>query len=155
MLDVLADPVYRRLFAAQVAALVGTGLFTVALALKGLGPRGRERGARPAGLLERTSDRPALFAAQFVLSHARWLVAYPLAGWTMAHARLVPTLLALAALATTGLAFALRSWPAHDPEVLEHRHDELAKNHPHLADGRRRHAHAFVIDDEHERWPSR
>ena len=25
--------------------------------------------------------RPALFAAQFSLSHASWLVTYPLAGW--------------------------------------------------------------------------
>ena len=39
----------------------------------------------PAGrLLRRSShaeDRPALFAAQFALSHACWLVTYPLAGW--------------------------------------------------------------------------
>lgn len=39
----------------------------------------------PSGrLLRRSShaeDRPALFAAQFALSHACWLVTYPLAGW--------------------------------------------------------------------------
>ncbi|MFX7878714.1 MFS transporter, partial [Acinetobacter baumannii] len=36
-------------------------------------------------LLRRSSgaeDRPALFAAQFALSHVCWLVAYPLAGQT-------------------------------------------------------------------------
>jgi hypothetical protein len=35
-------------------------------------------------LLRRSStaeDRPALFAAQFALSHSCWLVTYPLAGW--------------------------------------------------------------------------
>jgi H+ antiporter protein len=39
-------------------------------------PSGRllRRAARPA-------DRPAVFAAQFSLSHACWLVTYPLAGW--------------------------------------------------------------------------
>ena len=30
----------------------------------------------------REGDRPALYAAQFALSHACWLIAYPLAGWT-------------------------------------------------------------------------
>src|SRR3546814_15896387 len=39
----------------------------------------------PSGrLLRRSShqeDRPALFAAQFALSHACWLLTYPLAGW--------------------------------------------------------------------------
>ena len=39
----------------------------------------------PSGRLLRRSakpeDRPALFAAQFALSHACWLIAYPLAGW--------------------------------------------------------------------------
>ena len=33
MLDVLADRTYRNLFAAQVVALLGTGLATVALGL--------------------------------------------------------------------------------------------------------------------------
>ena len=39
----------------------------------------------PGGRLLRRSahapDRPALFAAQFALSHACWLATYPLAGW--------------------------------------------------------------------------
>lgn len=41
----------------------------------------------PSGRLLRRSahpeDRPAIFAAQFALSHACWLVAYPLAGLLM------------------------------------------------------------------------
>lgn len=39
----------------------------------------------PTGRLLRLSssdaDRPALFAAQFALSHACWLITYPMAGW--------------------------------------------------------------------------
>lgn len=39
----------------------------------------------PAGRFLRRSvqaeDRPAVFAAQFALSHACWLITYPLAGW--------------------------------------------------------------------------
>ena len=33
-------------------------------------------------------DRPAVYAAQFALSHACWLVFYPLAGWLGARAGL-------------------------------------------------------------------
>jgi len=33
----------------------------------------------------REQDRPAVFAAQFALSHAAWLVTYPLAGWLGCH----------------------------------------------------------------------
>lgn len=44
----------------------------------------------PAGRALRRSaapeDRPALFAAQFALSHACWLVAYPVAGLVSAEA---------------------------------------------------------------------
>uniref|UniRef100_UPI003ADE4560 MFS transporter n=2 Tax=Paracoccus sp. T5 TaxID=3402161 RepID=UPI003ADE4560 len=43
----------------------------------------------PSGRLLRRSahaeDRPALFAAQFALSHACWLLAYPLSGWLMSR----------------------------------------------------------------------
>lgn len=57
----------------------------------------------PSGrLLRRSSDahdRPAQFVARFALSHARWLLAYPLAGWLGAAAGLAPTFLVLAMLA--------------------------------------------------------
>src|ERR1700694_2045955 len=55
----------------------------------------------PGRLLRRSAhaaDRPAVFAAQFALSHARWLLTYPLAGWLALLAGMVPTLLVLAAL---------------------------------------------------------
>jgi hypothetical protein len=67
------------------------------------------------------------------------------------------TLGALAALTFIGLALAVGLWPAHDPEVVEHAHPDLAPDHPHLREHRghgHRHAHAFVIDDVHRGWPA-
>ncbi|WP_163273081.1 MFS transporter [Chelativorans alearense] len=115
----------------------------------------------PSGrLLRRSShaeDRPALFAAQFALSHACWLVTYPLAGWLGASVGLTATFLVLAAIAAAALVTAALVWPASEPEVVEHRHPGLAQDDPHWAEGsrrgERRHAHAFVIDDLHPQWP--
>lgn len=111
----------------------------------------------PSGRLLRRSahaeDRPALFAAQFALSHACWLVTYPLSGWLMTQAGPVAALGALAALAAAGIVVALRFWPVGDPEVLEHSHANLPPDHPHLH-GQRHHAHPFIVDDNHPRWAS-
>ncbi|WGF91005.1 MFS transporter [Marinivivus vitaminiproducens] len=113
----------------------------------------------PSGrLLRRSShpeDRPALFAAQFALSHACWLIAYPLAGWVGANLGLPLTAALLAVLAALAVATGLRVWPADDPDVIEHSHTDLPADHPHLVEshGRRRHAHAYVIDDAHAAWP--
>jgi H+ antiporter protein len=111
----------------------------------------------PSGRLLRrsahTEDRPALFAAQFALSHACWLVTYPLAGWLMTRFGLVTALVVLAALAMVGLVCALHLWPRHDPESFAHHHDNLPLDHPHLQ-GHREHAHPFIVDDEHPRWAS-
>jgi MFS family permease len=115
----------------------------------------------PAGrLLRRSShpeDRPALFAAQFALSHACWLLAYPLAGWLGASAGLPTAALALAVIAAGGTVAVLLLWPAGDPQVIEHSHPDLPPDHPHWSAGEhkagRRHAHAFVIDDLHFMWP--
>ncbi|MFZ7094313.1 MFS transporter [Primorskyibacter sp. 2E233] len=111
----------------------------------------------PSGRLLRRSahpeDRPALFAAQFALSHVCWLLTYPLSGWLMTAFGTVPALLALAALASLGTLAALRLWPAGDPEAVEHTHDNLPLNHPHLQ-GHRQHTHPLVIDDAHPRWGS-
>lgn len=115
----------------------------------------------PGGRLLRRSalpaDLPFLFAAQFSLSHVCWLVAYPLAGWTGARFGLGTALAALAVLAVTGLLLAWRAWPAGDPVVVAHRHDGLPDDDPHWAEHGRTsdngHAHAFVIDAQHGRWP--
>jgi MFS family permease len=115
----------------------------------------------PSGrLLRRSSraeDRPALFAAQFALSHACWLVTYPLAGWAGAAFGLQASALILAAIAASAVGAAAWLWPAADPEVVEHSHDGLPASHPHWGEGsvagRNSHAHAFVIDDLHGTWP--
>ena len=120
----------------------------------------------PSGRLLRRSaqagDRPALFAAQFALSHACWLLTYPLAGSLGAAIGLGPTFLVLAVLAVAGLGAAAALWPRRDPEEIEHDHAGLPPEHPHRAaehpqvpagPGGFRHRHAFVIDDLHPQWP--
>lgn len=116
----------------------------------------------PSGrLLRRSSaaaDRPALFAAQFALSHASWLAFYPLAGWAGARLGIAPTFLILGLAAALATAIAWKVWPAADPEVVEHDHADLPADHQHLREGlsgaeRQRHAHAFWIDDRHRFWP--
>ncbi len=115
----------------------------------------------PGGLLLRRSsseaDRPALFAAQFSLSHACWLLAYPVVGWLGAKAGIPVALWAMAALAAAGSVLAWRLWPRDDAEELPHVHGDLPADHPHLVENSRAgdHVHAFVIDDLHTRWPAR
>lgn len=114
----------------------------------------------PSGRLIRRSsnpeDRPALFAAQFALSHAAWLITYPLAGWLGATAGMPVTFIVMAAIAALGVFAAMRLWPASDPVELEHVHHDLASDHPHLQGANnRRHTHAFVIDSKHLTWPGR
>ncbi|MBB6192333.1 MFS family permease [Sphingobium wenxiniae] len=111
-------------------------------------------------LLRRSSgevDRPALFAAQFALSHVCWLVAYPLTGQAGALGSMGIAFGASAVLALTGTLIAFRIWPKEDPEVVAHTHDDLPPDHPHLVeghpDGRTR--HAFVIDELHPHRPLR
>lgn len=115
----------------------------------------------PSGrLLKRSAhaeDRPAVFAAQFALSHACWLVTYPVAGWLGAKAGLPAAAFALALLASLGTIAAMLLWPRTETEALEHTHPELPADHPHLQAGERRsahsHVHPYVIDDLHFMWP--
>ncbi|MDH0367848.1 MFS transporter [Brucella anthropi] len=113
----------------------------------------------PSGRLLRRSanpeDRPALFAAQFALSHACWLIAYPLAGWVGAALGLPITAVILASVAAVAIITGLAVWPSDDPEIVVHRHDDLPADHPHIAEvgHGHRHAHAYVIDDMHRAWP--
>jgi MFS family permease len=101
----------------------------------------------------RDVDRGAVFAAQFALSHACWLVTYPLAGWIGAGAGLGVAALVLASIGAFGLIAVLRIWPSNDQSVLSHDHPDLPPDHPHLVDHDQHHAHEFVIDDLHRRWP--
>jgi MFS family permease len=70
----------------------------------------------PSGLLVRRSgsaeERPALFAAQFSLSHACWLATYPIAGVLGSTLGLSPAAWLLAALAAVALVLAALAWPA-------------------------------------------
>jgi MFS family permease len=72
----------------------------------------------PSGLLVRRSggpdERPALFAAQFSLSHACWLATYPIAGVLGSTLGLPTTAWVLATLAAVALALAALAWPAPD-----------------------------------------
>ncbi|MFI5532976.1 MFS transporter [Kitasatospora sp. NPDC051853] len=104
------------------------------------------------------ADLPAAFAAQFSLSHACWLLTYPLAGWSAVVAGLPVTAAVLGAVALGAAVAAVRLWPAGDPEALEHRHTDLPPGHPHLADARPEeggfaHGHRYVIDRHHHSWP--
>lgn len=117
----------------------------------------------PSGRLLRRSanaeDRPALFAAQFALSHGFWLIAYPLAGQIGAHIGMKAAFAAPAAVASIGIGIgtitALRLWPVSEANIVPHTHDELPADHPHLRDEHKSQTgHHFVIDDLHTNWPA-
>ena len=117
----------------------------------------------PSGrLLKRSAhseDRPSVFAAQFALSHACWLISYPLAGWLGNSVGLSPTAFLLGTVSLVAAAGAAIVWPQAETNDLEHRHDDLPPDHPHLKEGHdqdgRTHSHAVVIDDLHSHWPGR
>lgn len=64
---------------------------------------------------ERDGDGPALFAAQFSLSHACWLLAYPVAGGLGALIGLTATGLVLAVIALLAALLARRLWTDDPP----------------------------------------
>jgi len=117
----------------------------------------------PGGRLLRRSShdegRAAIFAAQFSLSHACWLLMYPLAGWLGTLASPAWGGMVMGGISVIALVLAMRFWPSYDPQVLSHRHDGLAHDHAHVVevplDDRGVHEHAFIIDDAHRTWPDR
>jgi MFS family permease len=178
MLVALALPRLLDRFPERQAMLAGAGLiaaglmvgavlassYAVLLPLWFVLGLGYSLAQTPSGrLLRRSSsdaDRPALFAAQFALSHACWLITYPLAGWLGARFGLGVSFGTLGVLAGAAVLLSMRLWPVEDPVELLHSHDALPPEHPHLASRagssstKGQHSHAFVIDDEHQRWPS-
>ena len=156
------------------AALLALGLFVGFIAAKWFAALlplwfvlglGYSLAQTPSGRLLRRSahseDRPALFAAQFALSHACWLITYPLAGWLGAKAGLTVSFLALGALAAVSVALAAYLWRGSDEAELKHTHEGMSADHPHLADVNAgsaprgaSNAHEYVIDVDHPRWPS-
>lgn len=192
MIVALALPRVLDAIQPRTVMLSGASLLAVALIAAHFGPgygeglllwlilgAGASFVQTPAGLLLRRSshpeDRPALFAAQFALSHACWLVTYPAAGWLGASLGLDVTFVIMAIGAGAGATIAAWLWPHYDPEELPHEHPELVHEHAHIHDehhqhhedgvskphrhvhrhARLRHTHAFVIDDHHPIWPSR
>ncbi|MEX1056084.1 MAG: MFS transporter, partial [Natronospirillum sp.] len=140
---VLALPVHNLGWLLPVWAWLGAGFSTAQT------PIGR--------LLTRSAhgeDRPALFAAQFSLSHAGWLAAYPLAGWLGSLVGMQITLTVLAGLALVALIAAIKLWPSNDPLEVQHWHVDLPDNHPHTAISGRQHTHPYVIDSLHSKWPT-
>jgi MFS family permease len=135
----------------------------------------------PAGRLVNRSaapgDRPAYFSAQFALSHAAWLLGYPVAGQLGARLGVETTALWMGGAIVVFAVLAAAVWPKEGAAQLAHTHDEddhehlhshgphhqhqhhgeegsEPHNHPHHHDGLT-HAHTFVIDDHHLRWPNR
>ncbi|MFN0264213.1 MFS transporter [Tepidamorphus sp. 3E244] len=89
-------------------------------------------------LLKRSThseDRPAVFAAQFALSHACWLIAYPLAGWLGSSMGISLTFTLLSAPALLGCLAAFWLWPPESDGIIEHTHDNLSARDPHWAEG--------------------
>ena len=103
----------------------------------------------------REQDRPAVFAAQFAMSHAAWLVTYPLAGWLGSAFSLPVAAYGLAALGAVAMVAVIRLWPAEDPVEVTHDHPDLPAGHPHLSEHAKVHRHALVIDGLHHRWPAK
>jgi MFS family permease len=100
-----------------------------------------------------TEDRPAVYAAQFALSHACWLVTYPVAGWVGGGISLAAAALVLAGLASVGVVLAALVWPQDLSDAVPHHHPDLPEDHPHLAGAAGAHRHPLVIDDLHPHWP--
>ena len=111
---------------------------------------------RPLRHSARPDDRPALFAEQSALSHACWLITFPLAERLGAGFGLDTTFLVMAVLTALGLGAALRLWPAGELDTLPHAHPDLPPDDRHLrAYGFGDHRHAQVIEDLHAHWPDR
>jgi len=172
----LLDKISDRTLMASAAALLTTGLAAMAvltalfaksagywpMLLAGWFVLGiaYSMSVTPSGRLLRRSanaeDRPAVFAAQFALSHGCWLICYPLAGQIGAGVSQVAAFAVLATVAGIGTFASLWLWPSHDPELVAHSHDDLPPDHAHMRedhDHGKTKSHAFVIDDIHPDWP--
>ncbi|WP_339860297.1 MFS transporter [Thalassospira alkalitolerans] len=110
----------------------------------------------PSGRLLRKSaheqSRPSIFAAQFSLSHACWLFTYPLAGWFISQSGFQAGLALFAGIALIAIVAGYVLWPSGADDEIEHRHDNLPADHPHL-NGSPSHRHVYMIDEIHAKWP--
>jgi MFS family permease len=125
------------------------------------------------------ADRTSYFSAQFSLTHACWMLSYPVAGYLGASVGIETTGLAMGVTVALCALVTVFMWPSHDPQVIEHRHNEMTHRHAHLHDQHHdhqhskpgeettpksihrhdhrhfelEHTHVFVIDDHHPHWP--
>ncbi len=121
------------------------------------------------------NDRSAYFSAQFALSHAAWLIAYPIAGQLGARVGLIATAMILGGAILFFTLLAGLFWPRQDETEIEHVHEASEHKHqhthgPHHNHEHRgdegpephshphhhapvKHKHTFVIDEHHEHWP--
>jgi MFS family permease len=106
------------LLVAGLFAAVGTGSFAWLIACWFVLGAGMSLVQTPVGRLilrsSESADRPALFAAQFSLSHFWWLVSYPAAGILGGAVGLAETSLLAAILTAVALLAAVRMWPRGD-----------------------------------------
>jgi MFS family permease len=193
MLAALLLPSLLDRFPERPFMLAGGGIMALAMALGMQGPgflallplwfligAGSSLIQTPAGRLLRRSchaeDRPAIFAAQFALSHAAWLVTYPIAGLAGSALGMVWTFVLLGVMVVAATIAASRLWPREDLEVLEHEHAPIEHAHLHVHDEHHRHEHEgwegpephrhphrhvpqrhhhrYVVDLHHQHWPA-
>ncbi|MFB9138891.1 MFS transporter [Maritalea porphyrae] len=135
----------------------------------------------PAGRVLRRSandeDLPKLFAAQFTLSHACWLLAYPAAGWLANVYGFNAAFIIFAIASILAMLLSQQLWQTDDPAEIEHQHDALYHDHlhyhgphhqhehegwegpePHRHPHKHeavRHSHKYVIDGHHTEWPAK
>jgi predicted MFS family arabinose efflux permease len=134
----------------------------------------------PAGrVITRSSlpaDRSAFFSAQFSLSHACWLLTYPIAGYLGTAVGISGAGVAMGIAVFIFTVIALVIWPSQEPVTLMHIHTAQSHEHLHYHEEHHQHthedwdgsephshahthdelthSHAFVIDAHHPYWPS-
>ena len=121
------------------------------------------------------ADLPAYFSAHFSLSHTAWLAGYPLAGWLGASFGLPAAGLMLGLTCIVLALLGARLWPREDGGETMHEHAAMEHSHMHVHDRHHQHSHAgeegpephmhkhrhrpvqhahdYVIDLHHPRWP--
>jgi MFS family permease len=184
LLPKILDSISVRPVMLAGSAMMGLGLvlmythpdFTALLGIWFLIGIGWSMVQTPAGKVVNQSsspqDRASYFSAQFSLTHACWMFAYPLSGQlsTLLGIEATALIFGICVVGLTILSSVL--WPKNDPGILEHTHGEMNHNHMHIHDGHHlhenaaaeahshehqhdeiTHSHFFVIDDHHPEWP--
>ena len=100
----------------------------------------------------RETDSPAFFSAQFALSHACWLIVYPLAGWLGATVGLDWTFITLAGLSFTATIAGTLVWKGQPGEVLLHVHNDMEHEHWHIHDEHHMHDHDKYEQDNFDEF---